>query len=134
MPSPELCSEQEIEQLVHGFYAKVRDDALLGPIFDRRISDWPHHLAKMVDFWSSALRGTKRYRGTPMPVHVSLPGLSVDTFHRWLELFRETTATLPNAGMRERANDLAMRIAQSLWYGYQMHRQPSSLPEAMAHE
>ena len=73
----------------------------------------------MVDFWSSALRGTARFRGSPMPKHAALPDLSLELFQRWLGLFRETTAALPNAALAARANDLAKRIAQSLWYGYQ---------------
>lgn len=124
MPNPELCTEEEVVRLVHAFYAKVRNDTVLAPIFESRVADWDRHLAKMVDFWSSALRGTARYRGTPIPKHAALPGLSAKLFHRWLALFRETTQTLENAALRERADDLAHRIAGSLWYGYQA-RQPS---------
>ena len=122
MPSSDLCTEEEIKHLVHAFYARVREDASLGPIFDEHVRDWDTHLAKMVDFWSSALRGTARFRGTPMPKHVALPGLNAGLFARWLALFGETTAGLPNAAMRERANVLARRIAESLWYGWQVSR------------
>jgi hemoglobin len=130
VPSPDLCTEEEVRQLVHGFYARVRSDAVLGPIFDAHISDWDPHLSKMVDFWSGALRGTARFRGTPMPKHVALPGLTAELFQRWLTLFGETTATLGNPDLRERANDLAFRIADSLWYGYQVSRGAGSLHEA----
>jgi len=119
MPDPELCTEDEVVRLVHTFYAKVRKDPVLGPIFESHIADWDRHLAKMVDFWSSALRGTARYKGTPMPRHAALPGLTITLFHRWLALFRETTEALENAALRQRADDLAHRIAGSLWYGYQ---------------
>ncbi len=122
MPTPDLCTEEEVHQLVHGFYAQVRQDSVLGPIFDTHIQDWDPHLAKMVDFWSGALRGTARFRGAPMPKHVALPGLSAELFQRWLTLFGQTTAALGNAAMQERANELAHRIAESLWYGYQMYR------------
>lgn len=132
MPRSDLCTQEEVTDLVHGFYAKVREDDLLGPIFDAHIKDWGPHLAKMVDFWSSTLRGTATYRGTPMPKHVALPGLTPELFHRWLRLFRETTEDIPNAAMGEQANDLAQRIAQSLWYGYQMYRKPDTLPSEMA--
>ena len=74
MPAPDLCTEAEIADLVHRFYARVRADALLGPIFDAHIVEWDPHLARMVDFWSSALRGTRRYRGAPMPVNSGTPG------------------------------------------------------------
>ena len=38
-------TEAMIERLVHGFYAKVRTDAVLAPIFEARIRDWEPHLA-----------------------------------------------------------------------------------------
>jgi len=131
MPSPDLCTEDEIALLVHTFYGRVRADQALGPIFDAHVKNWDTHLAKMVDFWSSALRGTARFRGTPMPRHVALPGLSAELFGHWLVLFRETTAELANGPMRERANELAHRIAESLWYGYQLGQGNDALPEPL---
>ncbi len=131
MPSPDLCTEAEVHDLVHTFYAKVRDDERLGPIFDTHVQNWDHHLGRMVDFWSSTLRGTARYRGTPMPKHVALPRLEPALFECWLSLFRETTELIDNPAMRERANLLAGRIAQSLWYGYQMYRAPERIASAI---
>ncbi|MDI1239836.1 MAG: group III truncated hemoglobin [Polaromonas sp.] len=120
MPAADLCTDDEVSELVRTFYENVRKDNLLGPIFQRHVANWDEHLPKMVDFWSSALRGTARFRGAPMPKHAALPGLSAALFRHWLTLFRRTTDGLPNRAMAERANDLATRIAQSLWYGYQM--------------
>jgi len=137
MPTPDLCTEEEVTRLVHGFYGAVRQDAVLGPIFEAHVRQWDRHLATMVDFWSGALRGTARFRGAPMPKHAALPvqsgqggapmpkhaalpGLDGQLFQRWLALFRQTTATLGNDAMAERANELAARIAESLWYGYQV--------------
>jgi hemoglobin len=133
MPAADLCSEEEIVQLVHGFYDAVRRDDVLGPIFDRHVKNWNTHLPTMVDFWSSALRGTARFRGSPMPRHAALPGLSIELFQRWLWLFRQTTADLPNAALAAKANDLAERIAHSLWYGYRMRQgEQAAVPAAQA--
>jgi hemoglobin len=132
MPTPQPCTEEEIFRLVHDFYASARADTMLGPIFEAHVRDWDGHLAKMVDFWSSALLGTARYRGTPLPVHVALPDLSSELFGRWLSLFRHSTRAFANAQARERANELAQRIAQSLWFGYQLNRDPAALPRALA--
>jgi hemoglobin len=85
--SPNLCTEQEIVDLVHSFYAAVRKDEKLGPIFNHHVKNWDHHLSTLVDFWSSILRGTGRFRGTPMPKHVALPDLHAELFERWLNLF-----------------------------------------------
>jgi hemoglobin len=129
--APPICTEDEVRQLVHTFYANVRTDETLGPIFDAHITDWDHHLGKMVDFWSAILRGTARYHGTPMPRHAVLPGLSGELFQRWLKLFRATSATLGNPAMSQRADEMAQRIAQSLWFGYQLHRQPDQSPSGL---
>jgi len=70
MPSVELCTEAEVAELVVTFYARVRDDAILGPIFERHVADWGLHMPKMVAFWPAALRGSKNYRHTladPLP-------------------------------------------------------------------
>lgn len=128
MPAADLCTEEEIVQLVYGFYDAVRRDAVLGPIFNQHVKNWDTHLPTMVDFWSSALRGTARFRGAPMPKHAALPDLRVELFQHWLALFRETTAALPNTALADKANDLAKRIAQSLWYGYQMSQDGSRPP------
>lgn len=128
----ELCSEVEVSNLVHAFYARVRQDEVLGPIFDTHVDDWDHHLVKLVDFWSSILRRTGRFSGAPMPKHAALPGLSADLFQRWLALFRETAQAQPNRAMGEQACTMAERIAQSLWMGYQMSRDPDAMPTALS--
>ena len=42
-----------IETIIRAFYARVRQDPLLAPIFASRISDWEPHLDNMFAFWSS---------------------------------------------------------------------------------
>jgi hemoglobin len=134
MPGSALCTEDEIEKLVHTFYASVRQDEVLGPIFDAHIGDWDHHLAKLVDFWSSILRRTGRFSGSPMTKHAALPGLSPALFQRWLQLFRQNAAGQSNRAMGEQACAMAERIAQSLWMGYQISREPDAVPTVLAHE
>ena len=129
VPSPAaLCTEQEIRALVHDFYADVRRDDVLGPIFNSRIHDWDTHLAKLVDFWSSILLRTGRFTGAPMPMHAAMPGLSADLFQRWLAAFYASNARQPNQAMATQANAMAERIAQSLWMGYQMRNGDDALP------
>ena len=123
------CTEREIELLVAAFYAKVRHDPLLGPIFEQRVLDWDRHLAKLMDFWSAILLKSGRYFGTPMPRHNALVGLTDAHFERWLSLFRETTAAQPNASLRHQAEAAAQRIARSLWYGYQQSHGRGALRE-----
>ena len=85
--------EAMIDALVEGFYACVRDDRLIGPIFADRIADWGPHLAQMKLFWSSVALSTGVYQGRPMPKHLPLP-IDARHFDRWLELFAETAQNL----------------------------------------
>ena len=119
MPVLQSCTEDEIRTVVQDFYRSARTDPLLGPVFDQHVGDWSRHIDKMVDFWSYALRGTARYRGTPLVAHTGLPNLSAEMFRRWLLLFGRSTQAFAGAECRERANSLANQIAESLWWGYQ---------------
>lgn len=105
--------EARLAALVHGFYAKVQADPLLGPVFAARIADWGPHLERMVDFWSSVALMTGRYHGQPVPAHLGLP-VGAAHFERWLALFAETAhETCPPAGAA-RVIERAERIARSL--------------------
>ncbi|HEX7991129.1 MAG TPA: group III truncated hemoglobin [Stenotrophomonas sp.] len=115
---PDVCSEEEVEQLVRRFYARVREDAVLGPIFEARVHDWEVHLQQLVDFWSALLRGTSRFSGAPMPKHLAIPGLEWPMFERWLALFAQTTAELGNPAMQALADEAAGRVAGSIWRRY----------------
>jgi len=109
-------NDDRLTALVHRFYAKVRQDPLLAPLFNERIKDWTVHLGHMVDFWSSVALMTGRYSGTPMQAHARLP-VTWTHFERWLELFRETAfETCTPEGARH-VIERAERIARSLHMG-----------------
>jgi hemoglobin len=123
-PAPPEVTEAGIRALVHGFYAKIRADDLLGPVFGREIADadWPRHLDNMCDFWSSAVLRTTRYGGRPLSPHLRMPDLSEAHFRRWLQLFRATAAETmePTAGAH--MVSLAERIAHSFRLAIAFHR------------
>lgn len=133
MPSTELCTEDDIIQLVHHFYRRVRQDDMLGPIFEAHIDDWDEHLGRMVRFWSSLLLRTGTYSGTPMPRHVALPDIEGHMFTQWLALFRLTTDEFDKPAFVEQANEFAHRVARSLWYGYQITHNPDQTPVEFDH-
>ncbi|WP_295189466.1 group III truncated hemoglobin [uncultured Brevundimonas sp.] len=108
--------EAMIDALVEGFYARVRDDALIGPIFADRITDWAPHLAQMKLFWSSVALSTGVYQGRPMPKHLPLP-IDARHFDRWLELFVETARALCPPVAADHFIERARRIAESLELG-----------------
>jgi hemoglobin len=108
--------EAMIERLVRGFYAKVREDAVLGPIFEARIKDWEPHLMQMCAFWSSVALMTGRYHGTPMAKHLPLP-VDGGHFDRWLALFEQTAREICPSEAEAHFVERARRIAQSLELG-----------------
>ncbi|MCL7714178.1 group III truncated hemoglobin [Stenotrophomonas mori] len=124
-PAADLCSEEEVERLVRHFYGRVREDALLGPVFEAHVHDWEVHMQHLVDFWSALLRGTRRFRGAPMQKHLVIDELREALFERWLQLFRQTTSELGNVPMQRLADDAAARIAGNFWRRFQMSRWPS---------
>lgn len=115
VPLPDLLDEAMIHGVVHGFYDEIRRDDLLGPIFLGRIKpeDWPHHLAKMCDFWSATLLRTSRYHGRPLPPHLAIPELGAAHFRRWLSLFRATVRRICPPEIAALFMDRALRIAHS---------------------
>jgi hemoglobin len=113
--------EAMIKRLVYAFYAKVRKDPLLGPIFDRRIVDWEPHLQRMCAFWSSVALMTGRYHGQPMQKHLPLP-VDGRHFDRWLQLFRETAHNICPVPAAAHFIERAERIAESLELGIASER------------
>lgn len=106
-----------IETLVETFYGKVRNDALIGPIFEQAIAAdrWPRHLATMKSFWASVAFNAGSYSGKPVVVHKKLPGLEHHHFERWLKLFGETLLeTAPSDQAVVYLMTRAERIAESL--------------------
>jgi len=121
---PEGIDEDGIRRLVHGFYAAVRDDDLIGPVFAREVEDgrWPEHLDKMCAFWSSVLLKTRRYEGRPLAPHLRLPDLSDAHFARWLSLFAATARREFAPEPASVVVAFAERIANSFRLSRAMHR------------
>ena len=125
-----IPSEAQISDLVYGFYAKVRQDEDLGPIFNDAIADWDPHLEKMCAFWSSVVRMSGRYHGSPMAAHMRLTNVRPEHFQRWLALFSETARTLFTADLAETFIARAENIARSLQLG--MFYRPDARPRQHA--
>ncbi|MBA8909866.1 MULTISPECIES: group III truncated hemoglobin [Aminobacter] len=126
---PRQLDEQMIRDVVHGFYAKIQRDALLAPLFNKSIAphDWPPHLTKMCDFWSSLMLRTGRYDGRPLPPHLTLPGLGEQHFRRWLFLFRATVNNLCPPEIAALFMERALRIAHSFRLALAHNRGESTL-------
>jgi hemoglobin len=112
-------TEDDIALVVDAFYAKVRRDPVLGPVFARAIleEEWPKHLAIIRDFWSTVMLKTGRYQRNPFSVHLRVEGIRPEMFERWLALFRATCGELLPPGPAEALYQKAVTIGDSLKAG-----------------
>ena len=116
-------TESRISVLVEAFYGRVRRDEMLGPIFNAIISDWPVHLGRMKDFWTSIAIESGRFHGNPMVKHLAIPDIDAAHFEHWLILFNETVAEVfPEQQAQQFFSERATRIADSLMTGISVHR------------
>lgn len=113
---PDGLDHAMIARVVGSFYGRVRRDAVLGPIFNPRVADWPEHEAKIMRFWSSVLLMSGAYHGSPMQVHLAIPGLTRADFDRWLALFDQSLAEVCLPDQAEVFRARAARIAQAFQF------------------
>ena len=101
--------------------AHMRDDAEIGPLFNATIADWPHHLDRLVAFWSSVMLTSGRYKGNPMAAHIKhRAAITPQMFDRWLALWSDVTGEmLPPAdaqAMQAKAGMIAESLKLSLFF------------------
>lgn len=108
----DIADEASIKLMVDTFYAKVRVDDMIGPVFDKAIHDWSEHLPRMYSFWGNLLFRSGTYDGNPWAKHAQLE-IERKHFQRWLELFEETVAELFRGPVSEQALGAAQSIAHS---------------------
>ena len=100
-----------IAALVDTFYARVRNDPLLAPVFGK-VENWDQHLANLRDFWSSVALMSGRYHGQPMQAHFPL-AIEPQHFDRWLALFEQTASDVCPPAAAAIFLEKARRIADS---------------------
>jgi len=87
-------NREDIRLLVESFYAKVKQDEIIGDIFNNTLFfSWDTHIPIMIDFWETILLGATSYQGNTMKAHTDLDKkypLQPAHFERWKKLFFET--------------------------------------------
>lgn len=112
-------NRQSISMLVNDFYADIRRDSVLQPVFDGAIgANWEVHLERMVDFWCSVMLSSAEFKGNVYGKHMGLQGIDPEHFRRWLGLFEGHARRLFAPQTAEAFLAAARRIAASLQYGY----------------
>lgn len=114
----DITTRADIVRMVNTFYDVVREDDILGPIFDDVAQvDWEAHLPKMYDFWEAILFGRPTFKGNPLAMHLALSRLTPLTdreFDRWIALFHATVEGLFEGGAADMAKLRASRIASTM--------------------
>lgn len=112
-PWDRLGGAPALQNLLRHFYADIRQDALLGPIFTTHIHDWPAHLEKIGGFWARQLGAASNYPGGFAAAHLPL-GIQPEHFLRWLGLWerncRQHLDPESAAWMTARAHDIAAHL------------------------
>lgn len=111
----DVCTREDIEHIVNSFYKKVREDAVLGYIFnDIAKVNWEQHLPAMYAFWDFIALGNGNYATNMMTPHFALHEkikLEPVHFERWIQLFNETLdaeyAGATTEAMKQRAHSIA---------------------------
>jgi hemoglobin len=108
-----------IVQLVDTFYGRVREDAVLGPVFEAKLAGhWHEHMPRMYAFWTKVLLDSGEFQGNVFGKHMALSGIGKEHFVRWLTLFRMTAIEVFGVGGSGEALLVANRIASSLQLGF----------------
>lgn len=119
MENGNAVSEASIKVMVDSFYAEVRKDEVLGPVFEHALhGQWDAHMPRMYAFWSTVLLGSGSFQGNVYGKHMALSGITKEHFVRWLALFKETVNQLWAPEAAQEAVLVADRIAGSLQYGF----------------
>ena len=125
--------EEALGRLVGRFYARVRQDPLIGPVFNGAIHDWDEHLERLQAFWSSVMLTSGRYKGRPLPAHLKhADAIRPESFERWLALWSETTSELLEPDAAAAMQEKATRIAESLQLGIRFAKGGFELPSSGA--
>jgi len=116
---PNSITELSIRRLVDTFYARVRADAVLSPVFEEKLAGkWDVHMPRMYAFWTKVLLGTGEFQSNVFGKHMALAGIEKQHFVRWLTLFKLTAIEIFGVEDAKAPLRVAERIATSLQLGY----------------
>lgn len=126
----EIQNIDHVRLLVNNFYGKVREDELLGPIFNNLIQDrWPEHLDKMYRFWQTVLLEEHTYNGSPFMPHAKLP-VNEMHFNKWMQLFNGVIDDFFCGTRAEKAKIQAQKMADMFLYKIQYYQSRNTTPLA----
>ena len=117
IPPRIAVTETQIDRVVSEFYARVRENRDLGPVFAVHVTDWVTHGEKIGRFWRNALLLHRSYDGNPMQIHKEAGNVRTEHFAIWLTLFDEVLPQELPEDLALAWSALAHRIGRGLSYG-----------------
>lgn len=127
----QIETRADINFLVISFYAKIREDEVLGPIFNQHIATekWPEHLEKLTDFWETNLFGIPKFKGSPTQKHMQVDknlNHTIEPFHfgRWMQFWFETIDQHFEGEMADKAKNAARKMATGQFLAIWHQRNP----------
>ncbi|NOQ70646.1 MAG: globin [Crocinitomix sp.] len=120
----EIENRSDVSLLVRSFYAKIRKNDFLGPIFNTAIpeNNWEAHLEKLTDFWETNLFGIPKFKGNPMQAHRNVDAANdhnIDMAHfgHWIQLWFETIDEHFIGEVADKAKRASRKMATGLFMG-----------------
>jgi len=116
----DINSRADIELLINRFYTKVKQDPVIGFIFNDIMKvNWEEHLPIMFDFWETLLLDKTTYTRNTMGIHFEINRkvkLEDIHFNRWIELFTGTVDELFSGEVANTAKKRARSIAEVMLF------------------
>ena len=123
----DIQNRKDVSQLVQTFYAKIRKDDVLGPIFNFIIKDWKGHFELLTDFWETQLFLKRKYHGNPVTAHQEVDdkmdhAITPEHFGLWLNLWFATIDELFEGETAWIAKNRAQKMSTMLFMQIYQHR------------
>ena len=123
----DIVDRNDIALLVRTFYAKIRKDAVLGPIFNQIVTDWEPHLELLTDFWETQLFLKRKYFGNPVTAHQEVDDkmqhtITPEHFGLWMNLWFATIDELFKGETAYIAKNRAQKMSTMLYLKIYEHR------------
>jgi hemoglobin len=116
----EIVNRGDVSLLVRSSYAKVKEDAVLGPIFNGIITDWESHFELLTDFWETQLFLKRKDYGNPVTAHQAVDAktkysITPEHFGMWINLWFETIQELFEGELAAIAKNRAQKMSTMLY-------------------
>ncbi len=120
MAKKDIQNRKDVQLLVENFYGRIRENDVLGPIFNGIIVNWKSHLNLLTDFWESQLFLKRKYHGNPVTTHQEVDVKLNQTitpvhFGLWLNLWFETIDKLFEGETAQIAKNRAQKMSTMLF-------------------